>query len=286
MFNIPKLPIINQYFSEYDIDIIYNLFEIDIYKFDPIYNILDFIKIFEKIKESQINFVYYPLLYYLNFAKVESICALNNKDMYILKYEKEVCEYLNLSCWEMIFTEYKKLENKALVIENGLEAILNFEGFDKENRYFFYEINNFLDLFISEADYINLNNDLVNVAKYIQYMRNNKLRKKFYNNYNNMLKEDGIYSIENNISDEYDLIYNKYKKIEKPIDLNISYSVKNSFLALHPINLDYIKLSELESKTLNKDLELIISLLKEEESYGLRNIHDRIHFLYSYSKFR
>ena len=31
VFNIPKLPNINQYFSEYDIDIIYNLFEIDIY---------------------------------------------------------------------------------------------------------------------------------------------------------------------------------------------------------------------------------------------------------------
>ena len=43
-------------------------------------------------------------------------------------------------------------------------------------------------------------------------------------------------------------------------------------------------LCDCKKEDLDFDLDLVSKMLKEDESYGLRNIHDRIHFLFTYSK--
>ena len=76
---------------------------------------------------------------------------------------------------------------------NALHGILNFDGnLIEKNKNFFNELNNFLDIFLHEADKLNLRNDLILVAKYLQFVRNNKLRVKFFGIYENILKEESV----------------------------------------------------------------------------------------------
>lgn len=50
-------------------------------------------------------------------------------------------------------------------------------------------------------------------------------------------------------------------------------------LGLHPLNTDYLALSELSREKLRSDLREAAAILREEESYGFRNVHDRGHSL-------
>jgi len=94
---------------------------------------------------------------------------------------------------EKLHTEYLKLQTRSKIIMEALIAILNFEGnLIEKNKNYFNEMNNFLDLFLHEADNINLKNDLVLIAKYIQFIRNNKLRGKFFSIFENILKEESV----------------------------------------------------------------------------------------------
>ena len=94
---------------------------------------------------------------------------------------------------ERLCIEYLKLKTKSKIIMNALHGILNFDGnLIEKNKNFFNELNNFLDIFLHEADKLNLRNDLILVAKYLQFVRNNKLRVKFFGIYENILKEESV----------------------------------------------------------------------------------------------
>ena len=94
---------------------------------------------------------------------------------------------------EKLHTEHLNLQRRSKVIMQGLNSILNFEGnLLENNKNFFSEINNFLDIFILEADNINLKNDLIQIAKYLQFIRNNKIRVKFFSAFESILKEERV----------------------------------------------------------------------------------------------
>jgi hypothetical protein len=94
---------------------------------------------------------------------------------------------------EKLQTEYLKLQTRSKIILEGLAAILNFEGNQREkNKNFLHEINNFLDIFLKEAHDINLRNDLIDVASALQFLRNNKLRFKLFKVFEKTLKEESV----------------------------------------------------------------------------------------------
>ncbi len=84
---------------------------------------------------------------------------------------------------------------------------------------------------------------------------------------------------------EFDMIYKKYKDISDYKVLRIPEETKVKILSLHPNKLDYLIDCESSKDELDFDQALVSKNLKDDESYGLRNIHDRIHFLFSYSRF-
>ena len=84
---------------------------------------------------------------------------------------------------------------------------------------------------------------------------------------------------------EFDIIYKKYKDITDYRVLRIPEDIRAKIVSLHPNKLDYLMLCDCKKEDLDFDLALVSKKLKDDESYGLRNIHDRIHFLLSYSKF-
>lgn len=59
--------------------------------------------------------------------------------------------------------------------------------------------------------------------------------------------------------------------------------IKYKVLSFHPTLIDYLKLCEINISELDNDLKVVTKKLTEEESYGIRNIHDRIHFILSSS---
>lgn len=82
---------------------------------------------------------------------------------------------------------------------------------------------------------------------------------------------------------EFDMIYKKYKDITDYTVLRVPDDIRVKVLSLHPNKLDYLVLCDSKKEELDLDLALVSKKLKDDESYGLRNIHDRIHFLFSYS---
>lgn len=86
----------------------------------------------------------------------------------------------------------------------------------------------------------------------------------------------------NDTASEYDKIYDKY--INYDINsLNIPDEIINKTLSVHPLNLDYLALCQANKDDLSKDLKFMMKKIKEEDYYSLRNIHDRIHFLFTNS---
>ena len=94
---------------------------------------------------------------------------------------------------EKVQTAYLKLQTRSKTILEGLRSIINFEGSELEkNKNFFHEINNFLDIFLREAETINLRNDLIDVAQALQFYRNNKLRFRLFKVFENTLKDESV----------------------------------------------------------------------------------------------
>jgi len=94
---------------------------------------------------------------------------------------------------EKVEREFSTLQQRSKIIQEGLEAVINFEGHEKDNhKFYFHEINNFLDIFIKEAESINMLNDIYHVGKYIQFLRNNQLRLKFNKIFEGLLKEANV----------------------------------------------------------------------------------------------
>lgn len=277
----------NNHYSPIRNSIIKKLFHKNGETFNPNCVIEDLNDFFLKIKSSHFEIPLIAIHKFINRAKIETFLALKDKDIFSIRYLSEICTFFRLSFMEKIDIELSSLSEKSEIIHSGLKAVMNFEGHKLENnKYFFHEINNFLDFFIKEADSINLKNDLVYVAKYIQFLRNNKIRAKFYNIYENILKEENLFSSTDAIASEFDLIYKKYKEIEDFEKLRIPHEVKVKYLSLHPLKLDYLQVCEVALSDLEEDLKIVSSKLVEEESYGIRNIHDRIHFFLTQSKIK
>jgi hypothetical protein len=284
-YNNIQMVIANNHFSGLRNKIIQKLFKKDGDLFNPNVNIEDLNDFFNFIKNSVVDIPCSSLHKFINRVKIESLLSLKDKDLFSLEILSEICTFFRMSFMEKVEIELISLKEKAEIISKALLYVLNFEGHKIENKFFIHEINNFLDFFLKEADTINLKNNVVLIAKYIQYSRNNKLRAKCYNIYENILKEENLFQIDDNISSEFDLIYKKYRHIEDFEKLRIPEEVKNKILSLHPLKLDYLKLSEVNLEDLESDLKIVSDKLTDEESYGIRNIHDRIHFFLTKSNF-
>jgi hypothetical protein len=283
-YNNIQMVIANNHFSSTRNKIIQKLFKKDGDLFNPNVNIEDLNDFFNIIKNSILDIPYVSLHKFINRVKIESLLSLKDKDIFSLEILSEICSYFRMSYMEKVEVELISLKEKAEIVSNSLLDVLNFEGHKNDNKFFIHEVNNFLDYFLKEADIINLKNEVVLISKYIQFMRNNKLRSKCYNIYENFLKEENLFQSEDDISSEFDLIYKKYRNIEDFQKLRVPDKVLNKIMALHPSRLDYLKLIEIKIEDLEHDLKIVLEKLMDEESYGIRNIHDRIHFFLTLSK--
>lgn len=242
--------------------------------------------------------------------------------------------YFELSILEKLNNDYNKLLIRIKLIQDALIDLLNFESYKHENKYFYDEINNYLDIFISEANLISFESDIVIIAKYIQYIRDNLLRGELIKIYNNILGNLKVnFLIDTNLN-EHNSINFKYEMFKLLVNFNNfnikDYNIKINYnnkldinnrcpnlkafvkkynieikkdlamfdsmgipsnicvkeLALHPQNLDYVRLPFICSiDYLLNDLNIATESLKKNEIYGLRNIHDRIYFLFSKCKY-
>lgn len=161
--------------------------------FSPNSSIEDFYTIFKKIKNFKMNITYIQLHRFINKLKIEVYQSIREKNIYDMNFLNKICDYFKTSNMEKLHAEYSRLQCRSKTIMDGLVDILNFEGnLSEKNKNFFNEINNFLDIFLHEADAINLKNDLILIAKYLQFIRNNKLRGRFFSVYENILKEESV----------------------------------------------------------------------------------------------
>ena len=161
--------------------------------FNPIKSIDDFNSIFLRIKGSNAEISYIHLHKFINKLKLFTYIAIVEKNIYELKYLNIASDFFKISYMEKLQTEYLKLQTRSKIILEGLAAILNFEGNQREkNKNFLHEINNFLDIFLKEAHDINLRNDLIDVASALQFLRNNKLRFKLFKVFEKTLKEESV----------------------------------------------------------------------------------------------
>ena len=212
--------------------------------------------------------------------KIESVLCYREKSHNSLSALSKITKGLNLSLQEQINKKYNQLCQKAQLIIKGLTKILNFEGKEKYShiRSFIFESGNFLDIFIKKADEINLECDLVNIAKYVQYWRDNYLRNEIHNFIIDISKKEES-PLSCDMNEEFSPANNKFKNwnITK---MNLPKEIKYKEFSLHPSNLDYLKLSECDYNDLKNDLEEITRLIKVDQTYGRRNVYDRLNFLF------
>lgn len=75
----------------------------------------------------------------------------------------------------------------------------------------------------------------------------------------------------------YDEKYDKYIDLS-PEELGLTSEVEPN-LGMHPLNTNYVKISNLNLNYVKKNVKEACKFLKDEESYPFRNIFDRCHFL-------
>lgn len=284
-------------------------------KFEPRLSIEDFYTFFNKIKSSNYELSFITLHKLINQIKIESCMNIKEKDIYSLKYITEMANFFKISFLEKINNEYGKLLIRSRTINEAILDILNFntgEAATYKGDYAMYsELNNFLDIFLHEADTINLKNELIIIAKYIQFIRNNKSRILMYKIYEEYLRESRMITYVDSNTSDFDPIFNKYKEFkllsfstlskdkssvkeyEKIFENNnrvfelfkIPDEVLCNDLALHPNNIDYLKIACYYTVDfVITSLNITMNILKDDESYGLRNIYDRCHFLLTMCK--
>ena len=83
---------------------------------------------------------------------------------------------------------------------------------------------------------------------------------------------------------ELDPIYDKYIDLIDYNILKVPSEIIVKTLSLHMNNVDYLVVTTAKKSELVKDFALGLLKLKEEESFVLRNIYDRICFLFTSSK--
>ena len=220
---------------------------------------------------------------YISRIKIESILCAQEKSHNNLSFLSKITSLLNISCKNIINKIYNNLSKKSLIILKGLNDVLNFKGIEKYSKtnQFIFENGNFLDIFIEKSEEINLENDLVNIAKYVQYCRDNFLRKDLYEIFTKMKKKEECFNIID-MNDEFARANDRYKYYNVK-RMNLPKEIKYPQFSLHPLNVDYLFLCEVNEKDFKNDLNVITKLINVDQTYGKRNLYDRLNFLFSVS---
>ena len=229
---------------------------------------------------------------YISRLKIECFLAEKERDFYALKILSIITYGLGLKPYNIkMRKKYELLKIQTNLIDEGLENLINFV--DKEDVNL---INSYYDIFMTEANNMNYQSELTFIAEYIQFLRNNLIRKKIY---------EEIYEDKNSITyitkvqNDFDDIYKKYIKISQILMEQIPEGIRYKEICVHPNVLDYLEISTLKKDFLEKDLELISEYVKFQYlnnsfydknnnninnsimwEYGIRNIFNRLTFLF------
>ena len=196
-----------------------------------------------------------------------------------------------------IIKKYELLKIESRIIDEGLENLINFT--EKEDVTL---VNSYYDIFMTEANNMNYQSELTFIAEYIQFLRNNLIRKKIYEEkYDYQNSNAYITKVQN----DFDDIYIKYTKISQILINQIPDGINYKDICVHPSVLDYLKISLMDKDVLKKDLETITDYINVQNSnnmnlnnnsnndnnsnsvnnsimseYGIRNIFNRLTFLF------
>ena len=232
--------------------------------------------------------------------KIECHLAQKERDIYTLKILSSITYGLGLKPFDIkTRKKYELLKIQSSIIDEGLENLINF--IEKED---ITMINCFYDIFMSEANYINYQSELTFIAEYIQFLRNNLIRKKIY---------EEIYDYQNSnayitrVQNDFDDIYIRYTKISNMLINQVPDNICYKKICIHPSSLDYLEIASMNKDLLKKDLEIItdyiniqnINKMKNNNNnnyndnkgniafinsimseYGIRNIFNRLTFLF------
>ena len=222
--------------------------------------------------------------------KIECYLAEKERDFYSLQILSIMTYGLGLKPYDIkIRKKYELLKIQSKLIDEGLEHLINF--IDKEDVTL---INSYYDIFMTEATNINYQSELTFIAEYIQFLRNNLIRKKIY---------EDIYEDKNSVTyitkvqNDFDDIYKRYMKISQILIEQIPGDIKYKDICVHPSVLDYLEIASLKKDILEKDLELITDYVNDQNlnnssneknninnsvilEYGRRNIFNRLTFLF------
>ena len=223
--------------------------------------------------------------------KIECYLAEKERDFYALYILSIITYGLGLKPYDLkIRKKYELLKIQSNIIDEGLENLINF--IDKEDVTL---INSYYDIFMTEANNINYQSELTFIAEYIQFLRNNLIRKKIY---------EEIYEDKNSITyitkvqNDFDDIYKKYMKISQILMEQIPEGIKYKEICIHPNVLDYLEISSMNKDFLQKDLDVIKGYINNQNlnnnfnninnninnsvmwEYGVRNIFNRLTFLF------
>ena len=212
--------------------------------------------------------------------KIECYLSLTERDCFALEILRKITYGLSLKPYDSkTKNKYKLLKSESKIIDEGLENIIN--CIDKSDIFL---INSYLDIFIAEAKQMNYQSELTFLAEYIQFLRNNLLRKKIY---------EEIYKIQNSstyvtkVQNDFDPIYYRYIKLSKELLDSIPKEIVYKEMCLHPFLLDYLKISSYDKDVLLEDLDKITEFIINNPNntnlvseYGIRNIYNRLTFLF------
>ena len=107
---------------------------------------------------------------------------------------------------------------------------------------------------MTEANNINYQSELTFIAEYIQFLRNNLIRKKIYEE---IYEDKTSITYINKVQNEFDDIYKKYMKISQVLIEQIPEVINYKEICGHPNSLDYLEISTMDQEPLKKDLETI-----------------------------
>ena len=226
--------------------------------------------------------------------KIECHLAQKERDFYALKILSSMTYGLGLKPFDVkLRKKYELLKIQSIIIDEGLENLINFIEKDDITL-----INSYYDIFMTEANNMNYQSELTFIAEYIQFLRNNLIRKKIY---------EEIYDHQNNnayitrVQNDFDDIYIKYIKISQLLINQIPDGVDYKDICVHPSVLDYLQISLMNKDILKKDLEFITDYINIQNNnnlnhnynenssnssstniitYGIRNIFNRLTFLF------
>ena len=237
----------------------------------------DFLMKFKTDFEFQIPFTTLHTL--INRIKIEAYLSLCDKDVQALNALQKITSKIHIQGYDSkIKRTFERLKARCEIIDEAMIKIINFSGYEKKADYL-TELNNYIDIFTKEAQIINYNSDPVCITRYIQYLRNTFLRRKVSLQYEKLLIQTNNVSYVEKVNNDYDEEYKKYSTITDPYYFKIPEAVKCKELSLHPTLLDYLRIAEVNQKVLASDLE-IVSKPNIEMNYGIKNIYDRITFLF------